>query len=337
MSVEIVRRLELIQWKSFVDSHPQGNIFHTPEMFQVFARTPRHQSTLWAAVNGDNIPLALLSPVQIAFTDGPLCRFTTRAVAYGSVLCAPGREGKEALIKLLSAYKEEVRGKALFTELRNLSSIESIQPILQKQGFKYEDHLNYLINLNRSSEDIFQSIGRRTRKNIRRGLRKREVIVEEARDKKQVAECYALLRDTYREARIPLSPFSLFENAFELLCPKGMARFSLAYIGETPVATSVELLYKNVIYGWYGGVDRTYSSYVPNELLMWDILKWGAEKGYHMYDFGGAGRPEEDYGVREFKAKFGGEMVCFGRNTCVHSPFLFPLSKLGYRVYRLFF
>jgi lipid II:glycine glycyltransferase (peptidoglycan interpeptide bridge formation enzyme) len=98
----------------------------------------------------------------------------------------------------------------------------------------------------------------------------------------------------------------------------------------------VELLFKDVIYGWYGGTDRAYSAYQPNELLQWHVLQWGAENGYRLYDFGGAGKPDEDYGVREYKAKFRGELVSFGRNTLVHAPALLHLSQWGYKAYQRF-
>jgi lipid II:glycine glycyltransferase (peptidoglycan interpeptide bridge formation enzyme) len=81
-------------------------------------------------------------------------------------------------------------------------------------------------------------------------------------------------------------------------------------------------------------MDREYGRYVPNELLAWYILRWGAENGYQVYDFGGAGKPDEEYGVRDFKAKFGGQLVNFGRNTCVHAPLALAVSRIGYRVYR---
>jgi lipid II:glycine glycyltransferase (peptidoglycan interpeptide bridge formation enzyme) len=77
-----------------------------------------------------------------------------------------------------------------------------------------------------------------------------------------------------------------------------------------------------------------YADEVPGELLMWHILKWGAENGYRTYDFGGAGNPDEKYGVRDFKAKFGGRLVCFGRNTFVHDPALLRLSTFGYSLLR---
>ncbi len=334
MAITIVRQLDVERWRDFVDNHPSGNIFHTPEMFQVFEQAKGHCPALWAAVDSGERVLALLLPVKITLMGGPLRRLTTRAVAYGSVLCEPGPMGEEALAVLLRTYVRQTGGEVLFTELRNLSDQRRIQAVLSDCGFVYEDHLNYLIDLDRPVDQIFQSIGARTRKHIRRALRRGEVVIEEIKEREQIAACYDLLRRTYQTARVPLADRSLFEAAFDVLHPKGMVRFTLARVGQVPVATSVELLYKDTAYAWYGGVDRAYKSCRPGEFLTWHILQWSAENNYKIYDFGGAGKPDEKYGVRDFKAKFGGELVCYGRNTFIHSPFRLFLSKLGYGVYR---
>jgi CelD/BcsL family acetyltransferase involved in cellulose biosynthesis len=334
MNITITQTPAESEWRRFVDQHPQGNIFHTPEISQVFSRTGGHRSAPWAALDPQGHILALLLPTQITLMDGILRRLTTRAVAYGSVLCAPGAEGQQALARLLDAYDYAVKGQVLFTELRNLSDLSEIQPLLTAHGFTYEEHLNYLVNLNRTPEEVMQGIGRRTRKNLRRGLRKGKVVVEEINRPEQVAVCYKLLSKTYAQAQVPLTDRSLFEAAFQVLHPKGMVKFLLARVDDAYAAASVELTYKDVIYGWYGGMDREYGSYIPNELLMWHILQWGAENGYRVYDFGGAGKPDEEYGVRDFKAKFGGELVCYGRNTSVHAPTLLRLSQWAYGIYR---
>jgi lipid II:glycine glycyltransferase (peptidoglycan interpeptide bridge formation enzyme) len=330
----VLNSLEETVWRRFVDEHPQGNVFHTPEMFQVFAQAKSYRPTLWATMSDNGKVLALLLPVQIALMRGVFQRLTSRAVAYGSVLCAAGVESRQALVELLQAHSHSVKSQVLFTELRNLSDMSDIQATLEAQGFVYEEHLNYLIALNRSLNDVMQSIGSRTRKNIRRGLRRGQVVIEEVSRLEQVTVCYELLAKTYAQAQVPLADRSLFEAAFKVLYPKDMVKFLLAQVDDAYIATSVELIYKDVIYGWYGGTDRRYSQYVPNELLMWHILSWGVENGYRLYDFGGAGKPDEDYGVRNFKAKFGGKLVCFGRNTCVHTPRLLWLSEQGYRIMR---
>lgn len=49
-----------------------------------------------------------------------------------------------------------------------------------------------------------------------------------------------------------------------------------------------------------------------------------------LYDFGGAGWPNEDYGPRHFKKKFGGELVRFGRYRKVFSPIRMKMAEAAY-------
>ena len=334
MSITVVNALPDKEWSRFVKEHPDGNIFYTPEMFRVFSQAKGYRPTLWAAIDSSDRPLALLLPVQIALMGGLLRRLTTRSIIYGGVLCAPGPEAQKALTMLLQTYKRNAQDAALFTELRNLSNLNHLQPILSANGFVYEDHLNYLVDLNHPSEAVLQNIGKRTRKKIRRALRQGSVLVEEANRHEQVKLCYELLQQTYAAVQVPLADYSLFQAAFDILYSQGMVKFLLARVGDDYAAGAVELIYKDRIYGWYGGTDRAYSQFYPNELLTWHILEWGAENGYKVYDFGGAGKPDKEYGVRDFKAKFGGQLVNYGRNTRVHTPLLLNLSRAGYFIYQ---
>jgi lipid II:glycine glycyltransferase (peptidoglycan interpeptide bridge formation enzyme) len=336
MNITIQNSLHEESWRQFVNGHPDGNIFHTPEMFKVFERTQGYTPTLWAAVDQQERALALLTPAQITLNQ-KIRHLTSRAVAYGSLLCDTSSEGQEALALLLQTYKREIGSELLFTELRNLSNLEAVQPILERNGFIYEDHLNYLIDINRSPEEILQSIKSRTRNYIRRGIRRGEISIEEVKDRDQLDACYNLLKRTYEAVHVPLANSSLFEATFDVLYPKSMARFVLAKKGQIPVAAAFLLLHKGTIYYWYGGLDRAYGSLHPNELLIWHILQWGAENGYSRFDFGGAGKPDEKYPVRDFKAKFEGELVSYGRNLFVHAPFRMAISQTAYQLVRRFF
>jgi lipid II:glycine glycyltransferase (peptidoglycan interpeptide bridge formation enzyme) len=59
-------------------------------------------------------------------------------------------------------------------------------------------------------------------------------------------------------------------------------------------------------------------------------LRWGRTHGFEVFDFGGAGRPDEPYGPREFKAKFGGELVDYGRDVLVHAPARLRVSRTAF-------
>lgn len=329
--MRIEKNVNESKWREFLNSQPNANIFHTPEMFRVFSSTKGYQPHFWSVLGDDGNIASLMIPVEIVISK-KLKSLTTRSVVFGSVLSYQERDGIQALDHLLKSYLQKDETGSLFTELRNIHDTGPIQEIFSQNNFHFENHLNYLINLDRPIDSVFGSIGKRTRKNIRRGLNKDKVKIREVRDENQLWDCLKLLRETYRLAKVPLADDSLFISAFQELVPKDMVLFLTAYVDDVPVATSIELLYRDKIYGWYSGLNREYASYVPNELLIWYILKWGVEHGYKLYDFGGAGNPNQEYGVRDFKAKFGGDLVDFGRNTCIHRPKLLQLSKAGYQV-----
>jgi serine/alanine adding enzyme len=330
--MKIAHQLDERLWRQFVAQHPQGNVFHTPEMFQVFSRTEGHQPQLWAATEDGRV-LALLLPVLITLKDGLLRSFTTRAVTYGGVLCTAGAEGQEALTRLLHTYKREVKGSPLFTELRNLSDLSAVQPILQGSGFVHEGHLNFLIDLQRPTEEIWSSLHGNVRTNVRKA-RRMGVVVKEVTSLDKVPAAYSLLSKVYEHIQIPLAPPSLFETAFEVLHPRGMIKLLMACVEDTCVGVAIRLLYKGMIHAWYAGAMRDYGSYKVNELLNWHILEWGTQNGFRCFDFGGAGKPDQDYGPRKFKAKFNGRLVNYGRNTCFHHPHRLRFSQWGYEVYR---
>ena len=132
MSLAIVDSLDEEVWREFVNKHPRGNIFHTPEMFQVFERARGYLPQLHAAMDGDGRVQALLLPVQVTLMNGLLRRLTTRSIVYGGVLCSTDPAGKTALEILLRAYSESAGREALFTEMRNLSDLSILQPVLSQ-------------------------------------------------------------------------------------------------------------------------------------------------------------------------------------------------------------
>ena len=46
----------------------------------------------------------------------------------------------------------------------------------------------------------------------------------------------------------------------------------------------------------------------------------------------GAGKPDEAYGVRDFKARFGGEQVEHGRFLYINKPLLYRVGKFGVKL-----
>ena len=54
--------------------------------------------------------------------------------------------------------------------------------------------------------------------------------------------------------------------------------------------------------------------------------------GFSVFDMMGAGKPDEDYGVRDFKARFGGKLVEEGRFVHIAHPLLYKIGKWGVKL-----
>ena len=52
--IEITDSPDMKQWSEFVLNHPQGNIFQTPEMAEVYRRTKNYEPVTLAAFNTKN-------------------------------------------------------------------------------------------------------------------------------------------------------------------------------------------------------------------------------------------------------------------------------------------
>jgi lipid II:glycine glycyltransferase (peptidoglycan interpeptide bridge formation enzyme) len=137
--------------------------------------------------------------------------------------------------------------------------------------------------------------------------------------------------------KVPLVDISLFESAFQHLVPHGLAKFFVARYEDNYIGARAVLLYKDRIYDWYAGASVDMLSFYPNECLVWHILKWGIENKYSIFDFGGAGKPDKPYGPREFKRRFGGELVNYGRNVCTYSRGKTKIAEIGFKMYRILF
>jgi serine/alanine adding enzyme len=287
---------------------------------------------VWAARDGSGCVRALFPTVEVTLMGGRLRGWTSRAVAYGGAICAGGPVGIRALAALLSRYRRPAVRQVLFTEVRHVSDAADSRVALAAAGFVHEGHLNYLIRLGRPEAELWRGLSRSARQRVRSAERK-GVVVDEV-DGAGADAAYALLALVYGRARVPLASPSLFEAALAVLGPRGMFRVVTARLGDRTIGARFLLLHNGRILDWYAGSDREYRSCSPNELLVWHTLRWGRENAFELFDFGGAGRPDQPYGPREFKAKFGGELVDFGRDVLVHSPLRLRLSRAGYGVSR---
>ncbi|MDR7665082.1 GNAT family N-acetyltransferase [Methanosarcina sp. Z-7115] len=325
------------KWDEFVFNHPYGNIFQTTSIYDVYKATKNYTpikicsiDEVTGEINGILLGV-IINELNAILGSDFLGSFSTHSVVHSGPLVSDNSFG--TLSKLIVEYDKVAENKSLYNEIWNLfdrgSSFNNLD------NYIYEGHLNFLINLDQSEDELWREIHKARKKNINRAT-KGGVIVEEINNKKMIPIFYKLLKETYDNVKIPLADITLFESAFEQLVPKNMAKFFLARHEDQYIGARAVLTYKNFVHDWYAGASNNALSLYPNDFLVWHILKWGIENNYKVFDFGGAGKPDVEYGPREFKRRFGGELVNYGRYRLTYSPLKKKFTNFGFKIYQKF-
>lgn len=332
--IKITESPPVAKWSEFVKNHPHGNIFQTPEMAQVYRYTKNYEPISLAAIDEDTYSIiGILQGVILKENGGIIGSLSSRSIIQGGPLFIDNEKGMEALKLLIEYYNEISRKKSLYTQIRNMFDTSAVSSTLEMAGFEYSEHLNFIINLNRPVENIWQDLHKPRKKGIKRAQENglKAIVVE---DKSNIKIFYQILEETYKNVGLPVADISLLESAFEFLVPKNMAKFYLVQYEDSFIGARVVLNYKNTVFDWYAGALIKYLPLYVNEFIVWHILEDSSKNKYFTFDFGGAGNPNEEYGVREFKRRFGGEMVNYGRWKKEYSPVKLRVAEMGYKVYR---
>ena len=317
----------------FLTSLTKSNIFQTPEMFWVYKNTRNYEPVFLSVNNDDKEILGILLAVIQKEHSGLLGSFSARSIIWGGPLVKD--DNPEILDFLLKEYNKRIKKKAIYTQFRNLWNwSESEKQIFEMNGFHYDAHLDILIDLKKPEDELWSNLKSQARNKIRKAT-KEGLTFNKLSNKEEVKEVYDILEKVYRKAKLPIPDLSLFSNAYDVLKEHSMIDFFVANFQGKIIGARIVFFYKNKIYDWFAGSDSKYYKYNPNDYLPWKILQWAKENGYNTFDFGGAGKPNEPYGVRDYKMKFGGELVEFGRFEKVHKPILMKLGQFGMVIYKI--
>lgn len=153
-------------------------------------------------------------------------------------------------------------------------------------------------------------------------------------DVDSLEKCWLILSDVYRRARLPLPDISLFKGLLNCKDESSHLKIFAARNNGKIIGTLLALCWRDRVLDWYAGAFQEYLPKYPNDLLPWEAMLWAKRNGYKTFDFGGAGKPGVPYGVRDFKLKFGGELVNFGRFQKIHQPIMMKIASTGFKMWR---
>lgn len=328
-------------WAELVKSSDTATWFQTQEAYEFYASLPElFMPFVVAVASSDSLKEGeRLVGVVVGYVTrekNALKQFATRrAIIIGGPMLANNTTEEEVACLLkgvrsaLCAKEKEALEKPIYIETRNFHDYSRFRKVFEACGWKYEEHLNFHVNTS-SQERVETNVGKNRKRDIKFSFRDGVTIVEKPTIE-QVREYYPILKNLYTtKVKTPLFPLPFFEQLYAL----PSSRFLLVELnGEIIGGTVCVCLDKKAMYEWFVcGRDGEWKSIFPSSVATYAGICHAAANGYPLFDMMGAGTPKEAYGVRDFKARFGGKEVEHGRFLYLCKPLLFAVGKLGVKV-----
>ena len=245
--------------------------------------------------------------------------FSERCIIFSGPLFAD-----EVSLKEVLNYLEKVVSGSVYMEVRNGCPTLPFAHIYQELGWSYVSWLNFIVDT--SDQDVML---KRISESRRRQLKKAEkmgVVNASPKQESEVLEFYQILVHLYQtKIKKPLPEYEMFRTYF-LEDPKN---FVLVFLDQKVIGGILCPFLDDIgMYEFYiAGLDQDFKDGHPSAMATFGAMKQANEMGIPIFDFMGGGSPDESYGVREFKARFGGEQVEWGRWLKVRKNTIYQLGK----------
>lgn len=312
-------------WRLLAEISPLSTWFQTDEAYRFYQSVSDMCAFVYGVMEEDK-----LVGVIVGYTTQEKCKlkqyFTARAIVVGGPLLDENIS-ESALTMLLQTVKKQ-QGEAIYIEMRNLHDYSRWKTVFKANGFAYQPHLNIQVACI-AEHAMSEQRQRQVKKAIKNGAE-----ICEASSEQEIRDWYQILRQLYRwKVRTPLWG----EVFFLLFYRSGVGKYLLVkYEGKVIGGMMCPIFAGKAIYEWYVcGLDEAYREQYPSVMVTYAAIEYAKQNDIPMFDFMGAGVPDQPYGVREFKKEFGGEVVEYGRYLHIRKPLLYKIGKWGVKILKV--
>lgn len=288
-NIETISPFQIDNWDQLVTATRGHSIFHSAGWAKVlceaYGYTPRYfvhiknsRMALLIPMMEINSPLTGKRAVCLPFSDFcfPLCDQTISARGISKKLL---RYGRTARLKSI-----EIRGGIDFGS--------------DSASEKYYCHT---LDLSPGLDLLYSQLHHKTRKYITKA-RASDIDISFSRSFHALDDFCSLNSTTRKSHGLPPQPARFFRAVWQHIISPGFGIVARALYRGEPVSSIVCLHYGDNAILKYLAWDRTYHLQRPNDLLIWEIIKWCHDSGYNRISFGRSDPADE--GLLHFKRRW---------------------------------
>jgi len=325
MSFKIINPLEHPEWDELLLTNENSSLFHTSNWARVLCESYNYKPLYFTEIENNRlkalIPVIAINSI-LTGKRGVSLPFTDE--------CHPIVDDNDQFIvslKKLIKYGKKAGWKHI--EFRGGQDTFKESPTS-------ESYYSHTLDLDRDEQKIFSTFKSNTKRNIKKGVKK-NIKVKILCTLESVKYFYRLNCLTRKDHGLPPQPYHFFEKIYENIISQKKGFVVLAYYQNKPVAGAVYFHFNGQAIYKYGASDKRFQHLRPNNLVMWEAIKWYAQNGFKSFSFG---RTEpENTGLLQFKRGWGTteEKINYYKYNIKENTFIKERSKVksSYKLFKI--
>jgi FemAB-related protein (PEP-CTERM system-associated) len=289
MKVEVCRERAL--WDAYVEAAPSASNYHRWGWKEVIENAFGWPTFYLVAKEATEIKGVLPLVWQKSWVFGS---FVTSLPFFSHAgVLAESREAEQALVGEAITLARELG--AGYLELRHRRDHGLGLPTRTSK-------VSVLVTVEPDEDKMLKSFRPEVRNKIRKAVKSgltSEMLGEDA-----LSDFYAIFAENMRDLGTPVYSRALFREIFRVF-PADTRICVVRHHGK-PVAASLMMEFRETIETIWGSSRRQYQSMAPETLKYWTMLRFAAEGGYRIFDFG---RATVGSGPHRFKLHWGSQDV----------------------------
>jgi lipid II:glycine glycyltransferase (peptidoglycan interpeptide bridge formation enzyme) len=200
------------------------------------------------------------------------------------------------------------------------------RPLFTKHTFQ--------LDLTQTEEKLFENLSSKTRYNVNLAQKKGVQIFENTSEEGMEQYIKILEETTKRQGFYAHSP-DYFRKMWQSLGNSGILRIFNAVYENEVVTSWILFVFNNQLYYPYGASRNIHRDVMANNLMMWEVIRYGKQLGLNKFDMWGSLGPEPNkkdpwFGFHRFKKGYGGDLVEFlGTFDYVVDFPIYQIFKIG--------
>lgn len=319
MHIHILDPTDFPHWNRRIAELPGASIFHTADWARVLIDAYSYRPMYCTAFEGRQIA----GCIPVMEIDSCLTGRRGVGLPYSDVCDAIGHDPE-----VLDLLYDRLTWVARIRRWRYLEIRGQGVPALDETA-PSRTYLVHVLNLTPDAPMLYRKFRSSNRRNIQKATL-HPIELHHRTTGPAVCQFYHLNCTTRKGHGLPPQPLKFFKALHRHILTNGLGFVTLARYEGRPIAGAVFLHFQDEVVYKYGASEKAFQHLRPNNLIMWDAIRWAKENGFSRFHFGRTNLHHR--GLRRFKQSWHPveSTLQYHTHTFLHWRLKTPAPRTGY-------